>query len=220
MLKRYYIIPVVIFFLLPLKPILAQNVYGSYNAFISEHDLYNSKEVRLKTVWQIIAQDRANFHVFKTRDHFDQYDDFFLTKKSRREIKNLIKKSNISKSIASSILKGGVKIKVDIIGNNSAAESINISLVSLQDVNRKVESLNFGIFGQSNLAMKTISNTINKLGNCDNIQYSQDYPNPSEISLYIICEDYDNGEVFESGAIIRFSLKSKFLTLIDIQFSG
>ena len=49
----------------------------SYRAYIGSDDLYNSKGERLTLPWQIIRQDRANYHAYRRRDRGDQGDSFF-----------------------------------------------------------------------------------------------------------------------------------------------
>ena len=44
----------------------ADGLIEEYNAYIGEEDLYNSYGERLSEPWQIIRQDRANYHRFGT----------------------------------------------------------------------------------------------------------------------------------------------------------
>lgn len=66
---------------------LNNNLEFSYIAKISNKDKYNSRGVRLKTIKEILQQDRANVH--KNRgDKEDTYDHYFKTMKQRAKIKN------------------------------------------------------------------------------------------------------------------------------------
>ena len=49
----------------------------SYVTFIGPNDHFNSKGGRLTEPWQIIRQDRANYHRFRVRDPGDEGDIFF-----------------------------------------------------------------------------------------------------------------------------------------------
>ena len=67
----------------------ADKLIGEYRAFISESDLYNSAGERLTEPWQVIRQDRANYHQFELRDPEDQYDSFFAVKRNRELLERL-----------------------------------------------------------------------------------------------------------------------------------
>ena len=67
----------------------AQQLLESYTAFISTNDLYNSNGQRLRQPWQIIRQDRANYHRFGTGDPQDQWDSFFGDFKYSADISHL-----------------------------------------------------------------------------------------------------------------------------------
>jgi hypothetical protein len=56
----------------------------SYRAYIGNDDLYNSKGERLSQPWQIIRQDRANYHAYRRRDRGDQGDSFFSLPSNRQ----------------------------------------------------------------------------------------------------------------------------------------
>ena len=57
-----------------------------YRAYIGEADLFNSKGTRLTQPWQIIRQDRANFHQYGIRDNDDQSDSFFADPANRQSL--------------------------------------------------------------------------------------------------------------------------------------
>lgn len=58
-------------------PAAAQDLIEEYRAYISERDLHNSAGERLTRPWEIIRQDRANYHKFGVPDLDDYYDGFF-----------------------------------------------------------------------------------------------------------------------------------------------
>ncbi|MBK5968973.1 hypothetical protein CCR91_09370 [Thiorhodovibrio winogradskyi] len=55
-----------------------------YDCVISDQDRFNSKGVRLTSVRQILAQDRANYHRFHRRDARDAGDRTFVTAEQRK----------------------------------------------------------------------------------------------------------------------------------------
>ena len=62
---------------------VAQQLIGSYQTTIGEHDQFNSSGQRLRDFCAIIQQDRANFHRFNLRDSSDEFDPFFATIEAR-----------------------------------------------------------------------------------------------------------------------------------------
>ena len=93
-------------------------VLESYVAFLGENDLYNSRGNRLSQPWQIIRQDRANYHRFNVRDPGDEGDSFFASAANRARMEQLILSGRIEASAARSIINGNVWIRVDIYQNS------------------------------------------------------------------------------------------------------
>lgn len=106
----------------------ADELVGEYQAYISEQDLYNSSGARLTAPWQVVRQDRANYHKFGKRDADDQYDDFFASAKNREIVERLIQNGSIDPSAADAILSGGVYINVKIFGNGSVGRSVFVNV--------------------------------------------------------------------------------------------
>lgn len=101
----------------------------AYTAYIGKDDLYNSKGVRLTEAWQVIRQDRANFHKFGTRQYGDESDSFFSSKNNRAIAERMIMRGNIDSSAADSIVRGNVIIYVEIYGYGSQGEYLNITVL-------------------------------------------------------------------------------------------
>ncbi|MBI4861367.1 MAG: hypothetical protein HY815_14080 [Candidatus Riflebacteria bacterium] len=59
---------------------------AEYLCQIGDHDLKNSEGKRLKTVAEILRQDRANYHKFKVRDRRDLADETFFASAKNREL--------------------------------------------------------------------------------------------------------------------------------------
>ncbi len=86
----------------------------SYTARLSSEDHFNSDGTRLKSVADIIRQDRANYHKFNIRDNEDTGDNFFDDKDQRERIPNMLKKGHIDKETQKSILNGTPVVVVNI----------------------------------------------------------------------------------------------------------
>ena len=71
-------------------PTIAQDLVGSYVAYIGRDDLYSSKGVRLTEPWQILRQDRANYHRFGIRQRGDESDSFFNNMENRGIMERMI----------------------------------------------------------------------------------------------------------------------------------
>ncbi|SHO80979.1 Mll7437 protein [hydrothermal vent metagenome] len=103
-----------IFILLGLNFLYAQNPREIYMARISENDKYNSRGMRLNSVAAIIRQDRANYHKFYIRDRGDSTDDFFSSKRNRGILERMLRRGYISRATRNAILYGNPLIVVKI----------------------------------------------------------------------------------------------------------
>lgn len=70
--------------LAPSLPVQAYDGLDLYDCVISDQDRLNSKGVRLTSVRDILAQDRANYHKFNRRDALDAADRTFVTAEQRQ----------------------------------------------------------------------------------------------------------------------------------------
>ncbi|MGV1755418.1 hypothetical protein [Rhizobium sp. P44RR-XXIV] len=98
----------------------------SYRAYIGNDDLYNSKGERLTLPWQIIRQDRANYHAYRRRDRGDQGDSFFSLPSNRQRLEAMLADGNIADDAAKLIVRGNVRIKVDIYGRGDIGEWVDV----------------------------------------------------------------------------------------------
>lgn len=89
-------------------------IVDSYTARLSSKDHFNSDGVRLKSVADIIRQDRANYHKFNVRDNDDRGDNFFNDKDNRGRIAAMLEKGNIDNATTESILNGTPVVLVNI----------------------------------------------------------------------------------------------------------
>src|SRR6201995_3795509 len=95
-------------------PASAADLIGSYNAFLSRADHYNSNGERLTTAAAIIRQDRANFHKFNVQDPQDESDNYFDSVNNRATLEQMISDGSSEPGVLSRIVNGNVMIHVDI----------------------------------------------------------------------------------------------------------
>lgn len=104
----------------------ADELIGEYRAFISENDLHNSAGERLTEPWQVIRQDRANYHQFGLRDPEDQYDSFFAVKRNRELLENLIRQGTIDPVASRVIVAGDIYVRIKIYGSGAKGDYVDV----------------------------------------------------------------------------------------------
>lgn len=107
-------------------PAHADELLGSYNAHIGKADLYNSNGKRLTRAWQVLRQDRANFHKFGISQPGDETDDFFDSIENRAALEFMVEHGNISREASRAILKGGATVHVEIYGNGGRGSRVGV----------------------------------------------------------------------------------------------
>lgn len=105
-----------------------EQVIEEYRAYIGRDDLYNSSGVRLTKPWEVLRQDRANFHRFGIRQNREDGDSFFASAENRAKMENMLASGFISQEAGDAILNGQVWINVQIIGSSSTGRHIKISV--------------------------------------------------------------------------------------------
>jgi len=105
-----------------------QDLMESYVAVIGVDDLYNSKGARLHEPWQILRQDRANFHRFGIRQQGDQGDRFFARKENRAIMKRMVINGYIDPQAARNIQSGNAWVLVEIYGSGGIADYVNVTV--------------------------------------------------------------------------------------------
>lgn len=108
-------------------PAAAQELIASYTAFIGEADLYNSNGQRLREPWQILRQDRANFHRFGIRQFADEYDPVFASMEARAQFEALLRAGHIDPAARQAILRGGSIVHVEVWGQGSRLHSVRVT---------------------------------------------------------------------------------------------
>ena len=106
----------------------AQNLIGSYVAYIGWEDLHNSNGQRLTEYWQIIRQDRANYHRFGLRHQGDQWDPFFADANARATLEQLVRNSGIDPYTRRMIVQGNVTVYVELFGWGNRISAVRVQV--------------------------------------------------------------------------------------------
>lgn len=105
-----------------------QELIGSYQAYIGEDDLYNSKGERLSQPWQILRQDRANFHKFGIWQDGDQSDEFFASVENRAAMEQMVMSGSLEPMARRLLLEGNATVLVSIYGYGSTGNYIMVTV--------------------------------------------------------------------------------------------
>jgi len=106
----------------------AQQVVEQYVAVIGAQDLFNSRGVRLTAPWQILRQDRANFHRYGLRDPGDQGDTFFADIGNRAAMEQMLMRGAIDPVAARDIVAGGATVIVRIWGQGGRGDYVTVDV--------------------------------------------------------------------------------------------
>lgn len=99
-----------------------------YSAYISQDDVRNSEGVRLTKAWQVIRQDRANYHRYGVRDRGDQNDAFFASAENREIMERMVRDGKMSPSAAKAVVQGDVRITVSIYGRGAVGRYVEVTV--------------------------------------------------------------------------------------------
>ena len=108
----------------------AEEIIGSYVAYIGRDDLYNSKGARLNEPWQILRQDRANYHRFGISQSGDEWDPFFDSIKNRAIMERMIMNGSMTSGARNGLLQGGATVFVRIYGTGSRGQYVKVTVVN------------------------------------------------------------------------------------------
>ncbi len=108
-------------------PATAQNWLGSYTAYIGPQDLVNSNGQRLWEPWQIIRQDRANFHRFNRRDVGDHGDPWCVDADARAALEQAVMNYPLDPASRQAIVQGSVWVQVDVYGWGNQIQRVAVA---------------------------------------------------------------------------------------------
>lgn len=101
-----------------------------YQAYIGQDDIRNSSGGRLTLPWQVIRQDRANYHKFNQRDDQDEGDSFFAKEANRAAMERMLRAGSISPQAGRAIVRGNVLVRVEVRGTGGKARSVHVTVVN------------------------------------------------------------------------------------------
>jgi len=107
-------------------PVAADEVIASYAATIGIDDLYNSNGERLTAPWQVLRQDRANYHRYGIRQPGDEWDPVFDNVAARAAFESMLARGMISPDARADIMRGNATVYVTIWGNGMAATYVDV----------------------------------------------------------------------------------------------
>ncbi|WP_111732068.1 hypothetical protein [Roseovarius amoyensis] len=109
-------------------PAAAQELIGSYTAYIGQADLHNSKGAWLTEPWQVLRQDRANYHRFGVAQNGDEWDPFFGNIDNRAAMERMIMNGRIDPGARRNLLQGGATVFVRIYGSGGVGRYVNVTV--------------------------------------------------------------------------------------------
>ncbi|WP_232796425.1 hypothetical protein [Roseovarius salinarum] len=107
----------------------AANLVASYAAYIGNADLYNSKGMRLSEPWQVLRQDRANFHRFGISQPGDEWDPLFGSIDNRAALEQLVMRGSIDPAARRNLMQGGATVFVRVYGSGGQAQRVDVTVV-------------------------------------------------------------------------------------------
>lgn len=106
----------------------ADELIGAYVAYIGKQDLHNSKGARLHEPWQVLRQDRANFHRYGISQAGDEWDPFFGSIDNRAAMEQMVMSGTINARAAKNLVDGGATVFVRIYGRGSLGTSVQVTV--------------------------------------------------------------------------------------------
>ncbi|SMX50747.1 hypothetical protein [Maliponia aquimaris] len=108
----------------------ADQLIGAYVAYIGQQDLYNSRGARLTEPWQVLRQDRANYHRFGISQPGDEWDPFFGEIDNRAAMERWIMNGYIEPNASRILMQGGATVFVRIYGSNGWGQRIEVTVTN------------------------------------------------------------------------------------------
>ncbi|AKI00653.1 hypothetical protein IMCC20628_01947 [Hoeflea sp. IMCC20628] len=105
-------------------------IVGTYSAMIDVDDLYNTAGKKLTEPWQVLRQDRANFHQYRISQPGDEDDPFFASADNRATMEALLRNADFDNSTTQALLSGGAQIYVEIYGRRGRLTYINVEIIN------------------------------------------------------------------------------------------
>ena len=124
-MMRYFLIALAT---LAAVPAAAEQMVGQYTAFIGQDDLYNSKGKRLTEPWQILRQDRANYHRFGVSQPGDEWDPYFRNADNRSAMERMVMNGRLDPRAVRTVVNGGAMVVVRIYGEGNIGRRVEVDV--------------------------------------------------------------------------------------------
>jgi len=122
-----FIVALSVLLALPLgTPAAAQQLLASYAAYIGPEDLRNSRGERLREPWQVLRQDRANFHRFGIRHRGDEHDPIFASADARAQFEQLVRGGRMDSAARNILVQGGAFVFVQVYGRGRQLQRVDV----------------------------------------------------------------------------------------------
>ncbi|WP_054526013.1 hypothetical protein [Citromicrobium sp. WPS32] len=101
---------------------------GQYKAFLYGPDHTSASGARLDQAWQVLQQDRANYHERDVRQDADQSDPVFASAANRDRIEDMVANGNLTDASARKIMDGNVLVAVDVYTRDGEPARLDVSV--------------------------------------------------------------------------------------------
>ncbi|MBU1175005.1 MAG: hypothetical protein KKH72_06340 [Alphaproteobacteria bacterium] len=127
-MKRISTMLVMLAGLMPAAALAQGNVIAQYGAYLGSADHYNSNGAQLSEPWQVIRQDRANFHKFGIQDQWDEWDGLFANANNRAKLERLLVNAGFTAAQRRTIVDNEVFINVTVFGYGSNITGVQVDM--------------------------------------------------------------------------------------------
>lgn len=101
---------------------------GQYRAFLYETDRRDAAGGQLAEAWQVLREDRINYHDRNLRDADDEADPVFATAANRDRIETMVANGNLTEQSARKIVERNVLVQVNIYARDGEPERLDITV--------------------------------------------------------------------------------------------
>ncbi|NCP18768.1 MAG: hypothetical protein GW855_06380 [Erythrobacter sp.] len=101
---------------------------GQYKAFLFGPDHTDASGTRLDQAWQVLREDRINYHDRNVRQDADQGDPVFGTAANRDMIEQMVANGNMTEQAARKIVDGNVLVAVDVYTRDEEPTRLDVSV--------------------------------------------------------------------------------------------
>lgn len=101
---------------------------AQYKAFLYEPDHADASGARLDQAWQVLREDRVNYHARDMRQSGDQSDPVFDSAASRDRIEDMVANGNLTEESARKIVERNVLVAVDVYSRDGEPTRLDVSV--------------------------------------------------------------------------------------------